>query len=319
MMHLSVEYPSVSELLTRHGLRAKKSFGQNFLASERALINIAEAGMLQADDWVVEIGPGLGSLTAHLCARVPEGRVTCLEKDPEMIAVVRKELGHVPTLTVTEADAMLVDYRALARPGDRRMVVFGNLPYHVASQILFRLCAQRQSFRRVVVMLQKEMADRIVAQPGTKAYGAMGVMLSTFFHAKLVTRVGAGSFMPPPKIDSAVVRLDPLPDDQPRVAIADEVTYRATVHAAFGQRRKMLRNALTALVPAELADRALLQAGIDGTRRGETLSIAEFARVAAGLPRDALAPELIRGDGSDRKHNDGIANQAEDFGGDDEP
>jgi len=128
------------------------------------------------------------------------------------------------------------------------------------------------------------MADRIIAAPGTKAYGALGVMLRTYADASVVAKVGAGSFVPPPKVDSTVLKLTPLPGGAPRVAIADEAHYSRVVHAAFGQRRKTLRNALRAIHDDAAVDAALVATGIDGGRRGETLEIAEFAALAAALP-----------------------------------
>jgi 16S rRNA (adenine1518-N6/adenine1519-N6)-dimethyltransferase len=138
-------------------------------------------------------------------------------------------------------------------------------------------------------MIQKEMADRITAAPGGKDYGAMGVMIRTYADVSTVAKVGAGSFVPPPKVDSTVIKLVPLAGGGPRVPIADEKHYASVVHAAFGQRRKTLRNALRAVFEEPAVDHALAQTGIDGVRRGETLDIAELAGIAAALPpRPAL-------------------------------
>jgi len=145
----------------------------------------------------------------------------------------------------------------------------------------------REVVRCAVVMVQKEMADRIVAPPGGKTYGALGVMIRTYADVSTVARVSAGSFVPPPKIDSTVLRLVPLAGGQPRVPIADPAHYSNVVHAAFGQRRKTLRNALRAVFAEAAVDGALAATGIDGVRRGETLEIAEFGRLAAALPADA--------------------------------
>jgi 16S rRNA (adenine1518-N6/adenine1519-N6)-dimethyltransferase len=162
--------------------------------------------------------------------------------------------------------------------------VCGNLPYHIAAPLLFRVIDARAVVRCAVAMIQKEMADRIVAPPGTKAYGALGVMIRTYADVSLVAKVGAGSFVPAPKVDSAVLKLVPLAGGAPRVPIGDAEHYSRVVHAAFGQRRKTLRNALRAVWTDAEVDAGLAASSIDGGRRGETLEISEFAGLAAALP-----------------------------------
>ncbi len=277
-------FPDARVLLGRYGLRAKKSFGQNFLISERAFRAIVDATVRADDDWIVEIGAGLGTLTARLAERVPEGKIIALERDPDMLRVLRAELAGVDNVDIEDVDALRYDLRMAARWRGDPITVCGNLPYHIAAPLLFKVVEARAHVRHAVVMIQKEMADRIIASPGTKAYGALGVMIRTYADVSTVARVGAGSFAPPPKVDSTVVRLVPLPGAAPRVPIADEAHYSAVVHAAFGQRRKTLRNALRAAFAEEAVDAALASTGIDGGRRGETLEIAEFAAVAAALP-----------------------------------
>jgi 16S rRNA (adenine1518-N6/adenine1519-N6)-dimethyltransferase len=274
-------FPDARVLLDRYGLRAKKSFGQNFLISERALRAIADATVTSDEDWIVEIGAGLGTLTAQIVERVTAGKVIALEADPDMIRVLRAELGDVDNLEIEQVDVMRYDLRKAASL--RPITVCGNLPYHIASQILFRVIEARDVIHHAVVMIQKEMADRITAKPGTKEYGALGVMVCTYLNVSTVIKVGAGSFLPPPKIDSTVIKLVPLPNGAPRVPIADPEHYSKVVHAAFGMRRKTLRNALRAVWPEEAVDRALAETAIDGVRRGETLDIPEFGRLAAAL------------------------------------
>ncbi|HSK03160.1 MAG TPA: 16S rRNA (adenine(1518)-N(6)/adenine(1519)-N(6))-dimethyltransferase RsmA [Kofleriaceae bacterium] len=277
-------FPDARVLLGRYGLRAKKSFGQNFLISERAFRAIVDATVRADDDWIVEIGAGLGTLTARLAERVPEGKIIALERDPDMLRVLRAELAGVDNVDIEDVDALRYDLRMAARWRGDPITVCGNLPYHIAAPLLFKVVEARAHVRHAVVMIQKEMADRLVASPGTKAYGALGVMIRTYADVSTVARVSAGSFAPPPKVDSTVVRLVPLPGAAPRVPIADEAHYSAVVHAAFGQRRKTLRNALRAAFAEDAVDAALATTGIDGVRRGETLEIAEFAAVAAALP-----------------------------------
>lgn len=277
-------FPDARVLLGRYGLAAKKRFGQNFLVSERVFRAIVDATVARDDDWIVEIGAGLGTLTARLAERVPEGKVIALERDPDMIAVLRGELGGVDNVEIEDCDALRYDLGMAARWRGEPVAVCGNLPYHIAAPLLFRILDARNGVRCAVVMIQKEMADRIVASPGTKAYGALGVMIRTYADVTTVAKATAGSFVPAPKVDSTVLRLVPLAGGAPRVPIADPAHYSRVVHAAFGQRRKTLRNALKAIWEDVEIDAALAASEIDGVRRGETLDIAELGRLAAALP-----------------------------------
>jgi 16S rRNA (adenine1518-N6/adenine1519-N6)-dimethyltransferase len=281
-------FPDARILLDKYNLRAKKQFGQNFLISERALRAIADATVTSDEDWIVEIGAGLGTLTAQLVERVTAGKVIALEMDPDMITVLKAELGTVDNLDIEQVDAMRYDLRMVAKWRGEPIVVCGNLPYHIASQLMFRVIDAREAVRHCVVMIQKEMAERIVAKPGTKEYGAIGVMLRTYADISTVIKVPAGSFLPPPKIDSTVLKLVPLA--QPRTPIAHAKHYSAVVHAAFGQRRKTLRNALKAMWADQEVDAALVAASIDGMRRGETLDIPEFGALAEALPLASHKP-----------------------------
>jgi 16S rRNA (adenine1518-N6/adenine1519-N6)-dimethyltransferase len=277
-------FPDARVLLDRYGLRAKKSFGQNFLISDRVLRGIADATVTSDMDWIVEIGAGLGTLTARIAERVTAGKVIALEPDPDMIRVLKAELGDVDNLEIHQVDALRYDLRMLHRTLGEPLTVCGNLPYHLASQLIFKVIDAREIVKFAVFMVQKEMADRIVAKPGTKEYGALGVMVCTYCDVSTVIKVGAGSFVPPPKIDSTVLKLVPLAGGQPRVPIENHAHYSKVVHAAFGQRRKTLRNALRAVYPDEAVDAALATTKIDGQRRGETLSIPEFGQLAAAIP-----------------------------------
>jgi 16S rRNA (adenine1518-N6/adenine1519-N6)-dimethyltransferase len=278
-------FPTAHELLDRHGLRAKKHFGQNFLTSDRVFRAIVDATVRADDDWIVEIGAGLGTLTARLAERVPEGKVIALERDPDMVAVLQAELGHLDNIQIEPGDALKYDFKAAARWRGDPITVCGNLPYHIAAPLLFRACAARGSVTRAVVMVQKEMADRIVAGPGTKAYGAMGVMLQSYAACRSVVQAPSGAFTPAPKVDSAVVKLDFTAP--PALEIPDEEHHRSLVPAAFAQRRKTLRNALRAVYEEAAVAAALAATGIDGQRRGETLTLAEFAALGRAIPASA--------------------------------
>jgi 16S rRNA (adenine1518-N6/adenine1519-N6)-dimethyltransferase len=251
------------ELLARHAQRPKKSWGQNFLVSERVFAEIVDACALSSSDVVVEIGAGLGTLTDRLAARA--GRVVALERDREMAAILRSELGARTNIEIVEANALTFEY-AERRP----FKAVGNLPYHLSSQLLFRLLEAQPE--RMVLMFQREVGERILANENTEEYGALSVMVQLTQIARRVCRVPPSAFLPAPKVESVVLMLEPGP---PRDLKSPELFSRL-VHAAFGKRRKTLKNAL-----GKLADSACLErANIDGTRRGETLSVDEFVALA---------------------------------------
>jgi 16S rRNA (adenine1518-N6/adenine1519-N6)-dimethyltransferase len=270
------------ELLAKHGLSAKKSWGQNFLVEERTFAAIVAASVVAPDDWVIEIGAGLGTLTTRLAARAR--RVVALERERDMLAVLRAELGGDARVEIVEANALTFDYGAAAAAAGSPPAVVGNLPYQIASPILLRVLAARAHVRRVVVMLQREVAERILARPDEDAYGALSVLVQMSGEPSLVCRVRPGAFVPPPRVDSAVIQVVPFPGGRPRAAVKDEALFVRTVDAAFRMRRKTLRNALAPLAgtPARAAQ-AIEAAGVDPGRRGETLSVEELARVADRL------------------------------------
>ena len=271
--------PSASELLNRYGLRAKKSWGQNFLVEERAYREIVRALQLDPTRWVIEVGAGLGTLTWRL-AEVA-GRVVAIERDRDLCVLLRTELGARATVELHEANALTFDYGAIAERSGGPIALVGNLPYQIASQILFRLLETPRAFSRIVVMLQKEMADRIVSPPNGDAYGALSVMLQMAGQVRIVCRVRAGGFLPPPKVDSAVVEVVPYPAG--KVPVCSAEAFSRVVHAAFQMRRKTLRNALARLADPGSLSSAMADAKIDPQRRGETLSVEEFAALTDAI------------------------------------
>jgi 16S rRNA (adenine1518-N6/adenine1519-N6)-dimethyltransferase len=245
--------------------RAKKRFGQHFLTDRHYVERIVQAIAPQPADAMVEIGPGTGILTRELLRTVRELHV--VEIDRELASALRREF---PALVVHEADALEFPFESL--PAALRVV--GNLPYNVSTPILFRMAALAGRLRDCVFMLQREVVERMVAAPGTPEYGRLSVMLQYRFAMALQLRVPPGAFTPPPKVDSAVVRMQPL--GAGRLRANDEALFTRIVAAAFSQRRKMLRSAVRALATPE----AFAAAGIEPTRRGETLSVAEFVALA---------------------------------------
>jgi 16S rRNA (adenine1518-N6/adenine1519-N6)-dimethyltransferase len=270
-------YPSPQALLQKYGLRAKKSWGQNFLGDEEILGHIARLAAPGPGERVVELGAGLGHLTACLLARGAE--VIAVERDRDMARVLRGELGE--KATVLEADAVKLDYAALAGPG-ARVSVAGNLPYHLTSPILFSILDQADHVSRIVFLLQREVAERLAASPGTRAFGLLSVLLQHRAEVRIERRVPAGAFLPSPAVESAVLAAELGP---PRAEVADPARFRRLVKAGFAQRRKTLGNALRAArlaPPGDLAA-ALAAAGIDPRRRGETLSVEEWAALDRAL------------------------------------
>ena len=245
--------------------RAKKRFGQHFLTDRHYVERIVQAIAPHADDAMVEIGPGSGILTRELLRTVK--RLHGVEIDRDLAATLRHEF---PGLVVHEADALEFPFESLPTP----LRVVGNLPYNVSTPILFRMAAIADRLRDCTFMLQKEVVERMVAPPGTPDYGRLSVMLQYRFEMALALRVPPGAFTPPPKVDSAVVRMRPLPAERPRAR--DDAVFTRIVAAAFEQRRKMLRSALRGLAQP----RAFEAAGVDPTRRGETLSVREFIALA---------------------------------------
>lgn len=271
---------SPSEILRRHGLRAKHSWGQNFLSDEDVLDRIASALMLEPGEPVVEIGPGLGHLTRFLLDTGAE--VTAVEKDRDMAEVLRKELPH-ERLRVIEANAVNVHYAETA--GAPKAAVAGNIPYHLTSPILFKILEERERVSRAVLTIQKEVADRITAQPGGRDYGMLTPVLDLYFEVRELFDVPRGLFHPPPNVDSAVIRL--WTREKPLAEVSSEARFLKLVKAAFAQRRKTLWNSLKSdktLATPEQLGQALEQAGIDPSRRAETLSSREFAAIERGLP-----------------------------------
>jgi 16S rRNA (adenine1518-N6/adenine1519-N6)-dimethyltransferase len=251
----------------------RKSLGQHFLSDRRILQRIVDALELTGVETVVEVGPGRGSLTELL---VPAARrLVLIEYDRALAELLRQRFADAPAVTVIQADVLTVDLSAAA--GGTYSLV-GNVPYYITTPIVFHaLRAPRPD--RAVYLVQREVATRLVAAPGSDEYGALSVNVQSVASAKLLFRVAAGSFNPPPKVESAVVRIDPRPD--PVVTAAEETVFRRFVQDAFGMRRKQMRRVLREIlsIDAPAADALLAAASIDPAARPETLSPEGFARL----------------------------------------
>jgi len=264
------------EALAAAGLAPRRRWGQNFLCDPAVARRIVETAEIDPRTIALEIGPGLGALTDELAARA--GRLYLIEIDPVLAERLAGRYADNPRVRVVTGDVLALALDDVVR--DERVTVVANLPYNIASPILFRLLDLRARFPRAVVMLQREMAIRLVARPGGADYGVTSVLLQTYADVRIAFGVSRRSFLPRPDVDSAVV--DVRWSAAPRVAVGDAGLFRDVVRAAFGQRRKMLRNALAALAAARAttATAVLERAGIAPTARAETLDLDAFARLA---------------------------------------
>lgn len=253
--------------------QAKKRFGQNFLHDPQVIARIIRAIHPQPGQTVVEIGPGLGALTVPLLEKL--GQLQVVEIDRDVIPRLREICDHAPGLHITQGDALGLDYHQFVVDGQRLRLV-GNLPYNISTPLLFHLLTQSDAVLDMHFMLQKEVVDRMCASAGDDAYGRLSVALAARCEVAHLFNVGPGAFNPPPKVDSAIVRLKPRTPD---FAIDDLLVFDRVVAQAFSQRRKTLSNALKGLCSAEL----MRSVDIDPGLRAERLHAHEFARLANAL------------------------------------
>lgn len=256
-------------------LRASKKLGQNFLIDAAVVRGIVEAAELQEGERVLEIGPGIGTLTQGLAES--GAQVTAVELDKKLPAVLAETLKGYENVRIVQGDILKTDIRELM--GDAPFKVAANLPYYITTPILMALLEQRLPIRKIVTMVQKEVAERMIAPPGSKTYGALSVAVQYYTAPEIVLDVPPKSFIPAPEVDSVVIACKVR--GEPPVAVRDEKLFFRVVKAAFGQRRKTLSNALKgAGFLKDEVQGALEQAGIEAARRGETLSLEEFAQLA---------------------------------------
>ena len=281
---------SPKQLLAAHNLRPQKKLGQNFLADPAAAEMIVRRSGLSPEDVVLEIGAGLGALTIPLARTVQ--RVYALDKDPRILNLLHNQIvaGNLSNVVITPGDILKFDLQALVREVGRKIVVIGNLPYNISSQILVRLVHNRDAVRHAILMFQKELAQRLTAAPGNKDYGRLTVMLRYSAEIHKVADVQAQVFYPRPKVNSEVLEFRFKPPALPSPDA--ELFFFKVIKAAFGNRRKTLKNALVASefqMASATARQVLEQAGIDPMRRAETLGVHEFMALSAEVR--ALGPE----------------------------
>lgn len=274
-------------ILEKYGFSFKKSLGQNFLIDTNILKRIVEFAGLTEETGAIEIGPGIGALTEQL-ARSSK-KVVAFEIDQRLLPILAETLSPYSNIKVIHQDVLKADVKEVIEAefsGTEDIMVVANLPYYVTTPIIMKLLEEKIPIRGIVVMLQKEVADRISAKPGTKDYGSLSIAIQYYTKAETVMIVPKTVFVPQPNVDSAVIRL--MKRETPAVDVKDEAFFFQITRASFAQRRKTLLNNLTSQLPdgkqkKEEIIQALNESGIDPARRGETLSLEEFARLSDQL------------------------------------
>jgi 16S rRNA (adenine1518-N6/adenine1519-N6)-dimethyltransferase len=277
-------------LLNAHGLHLTKRFGQHFLVDRNHLNRVVDTAAVGEGDNVFEIGPGVGTLTLELAQRA--AKVVSVELDRAVLPALAQVLAPFPNATVVQSDALRVDLPSFLSEHfgpEARVKVVANIPYNITSPLLIHLLESKEHFTSITLMVQKEVADRLKAKPGQSDYGSLTVFAQFNAEVSVTGIVPKGAFFPPPKVDSAVIHL--VPRATAPVAVPSEEAFFLVSRAAFGQRRKTLQNALTNATTLpfekEVIVAALAAAGVDGQRRGETLSLEELAAITRALPFDS--------------------------------
>lgn len=263
-------------IVDKYGFKFSKSLGQNFLIDDTVLYDIVNGAEVGENDLVIEIGPGVGTLTRVLLEKAK--KVCSIELDSRLIPILSEELKEYSNFQLIHEDALKVDFNKII--GEEKSVkVVANLPYYVTTPIISNLIMGGYNFKSLTIMIQKEVAERLDAKPGCKEYGALTLLVQYFCNTKILRKVSPGCFIPSPKVDSMVIRLDRT--ETPKVYVEDEKLFFRVVRDAFSMRRKTLWNGLKNMgLDKEKLQNAFDKANIDPKRRGETLSIEEFSNLA---------------------------------------
>ncbi|EYE89759.1 16S rRNA methyltransferase [Fervidicella metallireducens AeB] len=266
------------EIVKHFEFKFSKNFGQNFLIDQNVLDNIINAAQLSKDTCAIEIGPGIGTLTQEMAKR--SRKVVTIEIDDTLIPVLNETLSDFDNIKILHEDAMKIDFNKLIMDeGLESPNLVANLPYYITTPIITKILTENTGINRIVIMIQKEVADRIVAKPDTKEYGALSLLCQYYSDVSKICKVPPSSFIPQPKVESAVIKMDIR--KEPSVKVADEKLFFRIIRDSFNMRRKTLWNTLKQLgIEEEKLKEALEEAGIDPKRRGETLSIEEFGKLS---------------------------------------
>jgi len=268
---------STSRVLREYGYQPKKSLGQHFLIDENILKKMVQVASLSREDYVLEIGAGLGNLTKYLVEKA--GKVIAVEKSKELVKILKNEVPY-KNLEIIEGDILRMELHLLQQAG-KRLKVVSNLPYNIATEVIFRLLEAKGIFIELYLMLQKEVAERIVAKPKTRDYGILSIIAQFHSEPSILFCVERSSFLPKPKVDSALVRFMIL--ENPRVQVPDYNNFKKMVKAGFSKRRKTIKNALLGSgwgLNSEEVERLLLQAGIGFSSRAEEIDLEGWAKLA---------------------------------------
>lgn len=268
---MNIELNTV-DVVKKYGFRFSKSLGQNFLVDSSVLSDIVNAAEITKEDTIIEIGPGVGTLTKELLKRAK--MVYSIEIDSKLIPILKEELKDYDNFELINNDIMKINFNDIIK--DKKPVkVVANLPYYITTPVITRLLKNNYDFKSIIVMIQKEVAERIAANPGCKEYGSLSVLVQYYCDVNIIRKVSSNCFIPKPEVDSAVIRLDKL--EKTKVEPKDEKLFFNIVRASFNMRRKTLNNALKPLgFSKEIMENAFKASNIEPSRRGETLSLSEF-------------------------------------------
>jgi 16S rRNA (adenine1518-N6/adenine1519-N6)-dimethyltransferase len=272
---------SIRKELEEYGLVPRKGWGQHFLVDRNILNKVIRTAQVEKEDVVLEVGPGLGEMTLALARQVK--RVIAIEIDPKLVAILNKKMKDYPNVEVVKGDILKVDFRQFLKREGHPIKVVANLPYQISTPLLFRFIESKEAFSTFTLMLQKEVAERMVAPPGRKEYGPLSIFIQIFLDVSIRFFIKPSAFFPPPKVESAVVHM--VWKEKPMIETNDEEWFKRVVRACFGYRRKTLVNALkhSELFLPEPVELKMEAIGIDPRRRPETLTIQEFAGLAGAL------------------------------------
>ncbi|MGL5347161.1 MAG: 16S rRNA (adenine(1518)-N(6)/adenine(1519)-N(6))-dimethyltransferase RsmA [Peptostreptococcaceae bacterium] len=270
---MDIQDVKTAELVKKYNFKFSKSLGQNFLVDDSVPRDIVSGAEVDENDLVIEIGPGVGTLTVQLLKKAK--KVVAIELDNDLIPILQQELGENPNFTLIHNDALKVNFNEVI--GEEQSVkLVANLPYYVTTPIIVKLLKENYKFKSLTIMIQKEVAERMNAEPGNKDYGALSLLVQYYCNTSIVRRVPPQCFIPRPKVDSIVIRLDRL--EEPKVKVKNEKLFFDIIRNSFNMRRKTLWNGVKNIgLDKESLELAFEEANVDPKRRGETLSIQEFA------------------------------------------